>query len=215
MNKIVSILVGSLFFASSALAGGLVGVKVGNGDLEATKATIVNTPATLNEGAETGSVDSQYAAIFVESDQLSNSPVSLGLEFVPLTGVISASAKDHQDASVEVSNLKTVYALVTKETANGSVYGKIGYSHADIDNAKSSLGTTTVNSFSDALEGPMIGVGFQSPENSSGVIFRAEATLTQFDDVNVRTTDSDGLVETKKANDIELTTFTISVAKKF
>ena len=217
MKKILSILVGSLFFASSALAGGMVGVKVGNGDLEATKKAITNTPAALTEAAETNSVDSTFGAIFVESDALGNTPLSLGLEVTPLTGTISASTKDHQDSSVEVSNLKTIYALISKEVPNGSgsIYGKVGYSHADIENAKNNVPTTTINSFSDALEGTMFGVGFQSPENASGVIFRAEATLSQFDDVQVKTTDADGLVETKKAHDIELKTFTISIAKKF
>ncbi len=216
MNKLVSILVGSLFLTSSALAGGMVGVKVGNGDLEATKKTIVNTPAALNEAAETNSVDHTFAAIFVESDKLNNSPISLGLELVPLTGTVSVSNGNDTDASVELSNLKTIYALASKEVGNGgSVYGKIGYSHADIENAKQSNGTTTINSFSDALEGPMVGIGFQAPEAANGLIFRAEATLSHFDDVQVKTTDADGLAETKRAHDIEFQTITISIAKQF
>ena len=60
----------------------------------------------------------------------------------------------------------------------------------------------------------MIGIGFQTGEYN-GLVFRAEATLTEFDDVEVKTTDADGLVETKKANDIEFETITLSVAKTF
>ena len=132
-----------------------------------------------------------------------------------LTGTISV-VNDDSDASVEVSNLTTAYLLAAKELGNGgSVYAKLGYSHADIDNAKQSNGTTTINSFSDSLEGPMVGIGFQTPENSLGLVFRAEATMSEFDDVEVKTTDTDGLVETKKANDIEFQTFTVSIAKKF
>ena len=213
MNKIISLLVGSLFLASNALAGPMVGIKVGDGDLEATKLAIDSVAG--DEGAETNSINNTFAAIFVESG-VADSPLSLGLEVVPLTGTVSLSNGNDTDASVELSNLKTVYALVSREVQDGaSIYGKVGYSHADIDNAKQSNGTTTINSFSDALEGPMVGIGFQAPENAQGIIFRAEATLSKFDDVQVKTTDADGLAETKKANDIEFTTFTISIAKQF
>ena len=214
MKKIISLFVGSLFFASSALAGPLVGIKVGDGDLEATKLEITNTPAALSEAQESNSINHTFAAIFVEQN-VNDSPISLGLEVVPLTGTVSISGKNHTDASVKLSNLKTIYALASKELNGGSLYGKVGYSHAEISDAKQSNGTTTINSFSDALEGPMVGIGFQAPENASGIIFRAEATLSQFDDIQVKTSDADGLAETKKANDIEFTTFTISLAKQF
>ena len=216
MNKLVSLLVGSLFLASTALAGPMVGIKVGNGDLEATKQAITNTPAALNEAAETNSIDHMFGAIFAEMGNVADSPVSVGLEYTPLTGTVSVSNGNDTDASVELSNLKTLYALMSKDVANGgSVYAKVGYSHADIENAKQSNGTTTINSFSDTLEGPMVGVGFQAAPNDAGIIFRAEATVAQFDDVQVKTTDADGTAETKKATDIEFTTFTISLAKEF
>ncbi len=212
MNKIVSILFASIIFTTSAYAGGLIGLKVGNGELEATRATIVNTPATLNEAADTQNVDHLYGAIFGELN-INDGPLNLGFELVPLSGTISV-ATDNTDASAEVGNLRTIYALAAREVGGGSVYAKLGYSEADIDNAKQSNGTTTITSFSDALEGPMIGIGFQTGEYN-GLVFRAEATLTEFDDVEVKTTDADGLVETKKANDIEFQTFTLSVAKAF
>ena len=212
MKKIVSILFASIIFTTSAYAGGLIGLKVGNGELEATRATIVNTPATLNEAADTQNVDHLYGAIFGELN-INDGPLNLGFELVPLSGTISV-ATDNTDASAEVGNLRTIYALAAREVGGGSVYAKLGYSEADIDNAKQSNGTTTITSFSDALEGPMIGIGFQTGEYN-GLVFRAEATLTEFDDVEVKTTDADGLAETKKANDIEFQTFTLSVAKAF
>ena len=214
MKKIVSIIFASIIFTTSAFAGGLVGVKVGNGDLEATMAEITNTPTTLNEAAQTKSVDNTYAAIFAEVG-LGDSPVNLGLELVPLTGTVSV-ATDNTDASVELSNLATAYLLAAKEVDNGgSIYAKLGYSHADVDNAKQSTGTTTINSFSDSLEGPMVGFGFQSAEGANGLVFRAEMTLSEFDSVSVNTTDKDGLVETKSADDITFQTFTVSIAKSF
>ena len=213
MKKIISLVGATFFVASSVLAGPMVGVKLGIGDLEATKDTIVNTPVALNEAAETNSIDHTFGAIFVE--QSVRGPVSLGLEYVPLTGTISIANSD-TDASVELGNLKTIYASVSRENDNGgSIYGKVGYAHADIDNAKQSNATTTINSFSDSLEGPMVGIGFQAPETSNGLIVRGEVTLTMFDDVSVNTTGTNESAESKTASDIELTTFTISIAKQF
>jgi hypothetical protein len=215
MKKIICLVSATLFVASSVLAGPLVGVKLGVGDLEATKNTIVNVPVALNENQESSSIDHAYGAIFVETP-VKDGPVSVGFELVPLTGTISISGKNHTDASVELSMLKTIYALVSKDVANGgSVYGKLGYAHADIDNAKQSNGTTTINSFDSSLEGPMVGVGFQAPETSNGLVFRAEATMTMFDDVSVKTTGTNEVQETKTASDIDLTTFTVSIAKQF
>ena len=211
MKKIVTILFASIFFTTSAFAGGLIGLKVGNGDLEGTKLQTTNTLAP-HDVKTSGSKDHMYGAIFGEVN-IGESPLNLGFELVPLTGTISV-VNDDSDASVEVGNLRTIYALAAREIGAGSVYAKLGYSEADIDNAKQSNGTTTITSFSDALEGPMIGIGFQTGEYN-GLVFRAEATLTEFDDVEVKTTDIDGLVETKKANDIEFQTFTLSVAKAF
>ena len=214
MKKIVSILIASIFFTTSAYAGGLVGLKVGQGDLEATKLEVPNTLAP-HDAQETNSIDNLYGAIFAEID-LGESPVNFGLELVPLSGTVSV-VNDDSDASVELSNLATAYLLAAKEVDNGgSIYVKLGYSHADIENAKQSSGTTTINSFTDSLEGPMIGFGFQSAENSNGLVFRAEMTHSEFDDVEVKTTDKvDSLAETKKATDIEFQTFTIGLVKTF
>ena len=212
MKKIVTILFASIIFTTSAFAGGLIGLKVGNGDLEGTKLKTTNTLAP-HDAQTSGSADHMYGAIFAEVN-INESPLNLGFELVPLTGTISV-VNDDSDASVEVSNLTTIYALAAKEIGAGSIYAKLGYSSADIDNAKQSNGTTTITSFTDALEGPMMGIGFQTGELFNGLVFRAEATLTEFDDVEVKTTDLDGLVETKKANDIEFETITISVAKSF
>ena len=211
MNKIVSILFASIIFTTSAYAGGLIGLKVGNGDLEGTKLQTTNTLAP-HDAKTSGSKDNMYGAIFGELN-INDGPLNLGFELVPLSGTISV-ATDNTDASAEVGNLKTIYALAAREVGAGSVYAKLGYSEADIDNAKQSNGTTTITSFSDALEGPMIGIGFQTGEYN-GLVFRAEATLTEFDDVEVKTTDADGLVETKKGTDIEFQTITLSVAKAF
>jgi len=216
MKKIISILFVSIFTATSAFSAGMVGIKLGYGELEATKNAITNTPAALTEAAETKDIDHEYGAIFAEVN-LGDSLVSLGLEYIPISGTLSVSNRDHTDASLEISDHTTLYALVAKELSNGAaVYGKIGYSMADIGNVKQSTSTTTINSFDSDLDGPMVGVGVQSAEFSNlALVARLEATYTEYDDVSVKTTDADGLVETKTASDINLTTLTVSLGKKF
>ena len=215
MKKIISILFASMIFTSSAYAGGLIGLKYGVGDLEGTKLATTNVTPSPDDAQTTASVDHEFGAIYAEFN-VNESPVSVGLEVVPLTGTISV-VNDDSDASVEVSDLTTAYLLAAKELDNGgSVYAKLGYSHADIENAKQSSGNNTITAFSDALEGPMVGVGFQSPENSIGLVFRAEATYSEFDDISVNTTrNPDSLKEVKKANDITFQTITVSIAKTF
>ena len=216
MKKIISILFVSIFSATSAFSAGMVGIKLGYGQLEATKNAITNTPAALTEAAETKDIDHEYGAIFAEVN-LGDSPVSLGLEYIPISGTLSVANGNDTDASLELSDHTTLYALAAKELSNGaSVYGKIGYSMADIGNVKQSNGTTTINSHSDELEGVMAGIGVQSAEFSNlALVARLEATYTEYDDVSAKTTDADGLVETKTASDINLTTITVSLGKKF
>lgn len=216
MKKIISILFVSTFIATSAFSAGIVGIKLGYGELEATKNAITNTPAALTEAAETKDIDHEYGAIFAEVN-LGQTPLALGLEFIPLNGTLSVSNKDHTDASLELSDHTTLYALASKELPNGaSVYGKVGYSMADIGKVKQSNGTTTITSHDSDLEGTMYGIGIQSAEFSNiGLVARLEATYTEYDNVSVKTTDTDGLIETKTASDINLTTFTISLGKTF
>jgi len=215
MKKLITLLFLTLFTSTSAFSAGMVGIKLGYGQLEATQDAITNTPAALTEAAQTKDIDHEYGAVFAELN-LGDTPISLGLEFIPITGTLSVST-DNTDASLEISDHTTLYALAAKELSNGaSVYAKIGYSMADIGNVKQSNGTTTINSHSNELEGVMAGIGLQSAEFSNlGLIARAEATYTEYDDVKARTTDTDGLAETKTASDINLTTFTISLAKTF
>ena len=216
MKKIITIMLLFLAGTTYSYSAGMIGVKLGYGQLEATKNAITNTPAALTEAAETKDVDNEYGAIFAELG-LGDTPLSLGLEFIPITGTLSAVAGDHTDASLELSDHTTIYALASKQLSGGSsIYGKIGYSVADIGNVKQNTSTTTINSHSGELEGVMAGVGIQSAEFSNfGVVARLEATYTEYDDVQVNTTDADGLVETKKASDINLTTLTISLGKQF
>ena len=213
MKKIISILFVSVLFTVSAHAGGMIGIKYGNGDLEGTKQAYTAGSKTYN--AQTNSDDSEFGAIFAEVN-LPNYPVSLGVEYIPFTATVSVDGNS-SDSHLELADHTTIYALLSRGVGDGeaSAYVKVGYAMADIGGVKANYVTTTVNSHDSSLEGPMIGVGVQSGLlGSLGLVARVEATMTEYDDVSVTTT-SNGSASVKKTASAELTTVTISLAKTF
>ena len=211
MKKITIIILSVIFtLTTSAFAGGMVGVKYGNGDLEGNAKSYVAGGTTY--AAESGSKDNDFGAIFAEAN-IKESPISVGLEYVPLDADVSLNGKN-SGVSANVADYTTIYALAMQELTNVSVYAKLGYSMADIGTVKPNDGQTTINSNSDSLEGMMYGVGLQSKELPFGLVARAEYTFTEFDDISVTTT-SNGSAAVKKTADGDLTTLTISLAKSF
>ena len=211
MKKITILLITAMFtLATSAFAGGMIGVKYGNGDL--TGSSQAYTSGSTSYGAESGSKDNEFGAMFAEVN-IKESPISIGLEYVPFDADISLNAKN-SGVSANVSDYRTIYALAMHELNEVSVYAKLGYSMADIGTIKNDSTTTTVNSKSSELEGMMYGFGVQSKELPFGLVARAEYTFTEFDDISVTTT-SNGSASVKKTADGDLTTLTISLAKSF
>jgi len=210
--KKLTILTFSILFtvSTSAFAGGMIGVKYGNGDLEGNAQSY--TAGSTTYAAESGSKDNEFGAIFAEVN-IKESPISVGLEYVPFDADISLNG-DASGVSANVSDYTTLYALAMHELNEVSVYAKLGYSMADIGTVKPNDGQTTINSSSDSLEGMMYGVGVQSKELPFGLVARAEYTFTEFDDISVTTT-SNGSASVKKTADGDLTTLTISLAKSF
>ena len=210
--KKLTILTFSILFtvSTSAFAGGMIGVKYGNGDLEGNAQSY--TAGSTTYAAESGSKDNEFGAIFAEIN-IKESPISVGLEHVPFDADISLNG-DNANVSANVSDYTTIYALAMHELSNFSVYAKLGYSQADIGTIKNDDTTTTVNSKSGELEGMMYGAGIQSKELPFGLVERAEYTFTEFDDISVTTT-SNGSAAVKKTADGDLTTLTISLAKSF
>ena len=211
--KKLTILTFSILFtiSTSAFAGGMIGVKYGNGDLEGNAKSY--TAGSTTYAAESGSKDNEFGAIFAEIN-IKESPISVGLEYVPFDADISLDATNSSLQSANVSDYTTLYALAMHELSNFSVYAKLGYSQADIGTIKNNDPTTTVNSKSGELEGMMYGAGIQSKELPFGLVARAEYTFTEFDDISVTTT-SNGSAAVKKTADGDLTTLTISLAKSF
>lgn len=211
MNKLKVLLVTAAFaFTTSAFAGGMVGVKVGNGDLTGDAAAY--TAGDTTYAAQSGSKDSMYGAIYAEIN-LGSTPLSLGIEHVPFDADVSLDGKNSsKDANVD--NYNTVYLLASREAGNGgTVYAKLGYSKADIGTVTTDA-DVTVNSQSDSLEGVMIGGGLQSAELDNGFVVRGEVTYTEFDTISITTT-SNGSTSVKKSADGDLLTITVGLAKSF
>ena len=213
MKKIISILFVSLLFTVSAHAGGMIGIKYGNGDLEGTKKAY--TAGSTSYSAQTKSENNEFGAIFAEVN-LGDNPISLGVEYIPFTATVTVDGNS-SDSHLELSDHTTIYALLSRGVGSGdaSAYFKVGYAMADIGNVKANYTTTTINSNDNSLEGPMLGIGVQSGLlGDLGLVARLEATVTDYDDVSVTTT-SNGSTSVKKTADAELTTVTISLAKTF
>ena len=219
MKKITIIFISALFtLTTSAFAaglsafdgGGMVGVKIGKGVLEADSKSYVAGGTTY--AAESGQKNSDFGTIFAELN-VNDTPISVGLEYVPFDADISLDGAA-SGASANVGDYTTIYALAMKELSNASVYVKVGYSMADIGTVKPNDAATTINSNSSELEGLMYGVGLQTQELPFGLVARAEYTLTDFDDISVTTT-SNGSASVKKTADGELSTITFSLAKSF
>lgn len=208
MKKLIAIFFTSLFFMSTAYAGGMVGIKVGFGELHGERTS------SGESGATSGSVDSEYGAIFAEAN-LADTPVSLGIELVPMEGVIDTkNDANSADTEVTVSNLITAYVLAEKETDFGSIYGKLGYATVDLE-AKSGYGLALSNASKEA-DGPMVGIGaqFEVPTPIINTV-RLEATHTMFGEVKLSTTDGDGGGTADRTGEADLTTFSISLARSF
>jgi hypothetical protein len=207
MKKIVTILMTSLFLISAANAGGMIGIKAGVGSLEGTR-----TSNTELSGSKSDSVDSEYGAIFAEVNLADN--IAVGIELVPLEAVIDTKSTTTTDSQVTVEDLMTLYVLASKDTSFGSVYGKIGYSSADLT-AVSNYGLALTNA-SDKAEGPMVGIGaqFEVPTPIINTI-RLEATHTMFDELKISSTDDDSGGTENRTGEADLTTFSITLARSF
>ena len=219
MKKILSILFGaSLLLATSAQAGGVFGIKYGNGELDATKNAY--TAGSTSYAAASKAKDHEYGAIFAEVEIPAIDGLSLGIEVIPFTATIMLENVKEAQTGAELSDHRTLYGQYMYSMGSGGVYVKAGYAMADIGNVTQTKNSsvdsqiTTVNSQSDSMEGPMLGIGFQTNELVDGLVARLEATYTDYDDISVTTT-SNGSASVKKTAEAELTTFSVSIAKTF
>ena len=209
MKKLLATIFGTaLLFSTSAYSDVTMGVKVGHGDLEGTNQSY--TAGSTTQASISESKDSMFGAIFVEKSFGNN--VSAGVEYVPFDANITLDGSN-SSTSAELSDYTTAYLMYMHDTGNANLYGKLGYSRADIGAINASE-NTTVNSQDDSLDGITVGVGLQTEELQGGLNGRLEITFTDFDNVSATTT-SNGSASVKKTGDGELLTVTFGLSKTF
>jgi len=208
MKKIINLLFGaSLLIATSAQAEGMIGAKLGIGDLSADAQSY--TAGSTSYAAESKDVDSPYGAVFMEVAIPQKDGLSIGLEYVPFTATISLDKKE-SSTGADLDDYTTLYVQYMQDIDIGSVYVKAGMSQADISAVVNP--DSTIVSQDDEISGTMIGVGLQREIN--GLFGRIEATHTDLDDVSITTT-SNGSTSVKKTGSGDITTLSLSIAKSF
>ncbi len=210
MKKLYAFIFGAtLLVSTSAYSDVTLGLKVGNGDLEGTNDSYASSSSNTYTST-TASKDSMFGAIFAEV-ALADTGASVGVEYVPLDADISLDGKN-SSTSANVEDYITAYLLYMHDAGTANVYGKVGYSQADIGQIKNT--NTVVNSQSNELKGYMIGAGLQTDELANGFVGRLEVTFTDFDNISATTT-SNGSTSIKKTADGELITLTFGLSKTF
>ena len=217
LKKITTILFSVFFLSSMAIADTTnVGVKLSYGSLEASGTETTDQSTTVSSGS--GDASFPYASIFVEREiELTNANIAFGLDYIPFEAEVDKlGGGNGTDATVNLKDHFTVYIQPSKKLDNGlSVFGKIGYSQADVKITDVTRQATTAGTASTdtgatkSLEGPMIGIGVEK-EVAIGAV-RLELTHTEYDDINYTNSNSKKLT----AKDIKMQSINLSLVKKF
>ena len=225
MKKILTTLACLVGLQGFALADTTnVGIKLSYGNFEASGSETQDS-GSINSGgtalARSGDADFPFASVFVERDfALTNFNIALGLDYIPLEAEVeSIGGGDGFDAKVEIKDQFTLYIQPSKKLNNGlTVFGKLGYSQADLQVSQIARQATTAGTPDAAgtntgasldLEGPMFGLGVEK-QFANNAFVRLEVTYTDYDEVSF--TNSNGKI--LKASS-ELTAGHLTIGKKF
>jgi opacity protein-like surface antigen len=224
MNKIAKLSAASLLLASvsiPALADNYnIGLSGAYGNFEASGS---QTKDSVKKN-QSGDAEFPFASIFVEYNKTMSKEwdVAFGLDYIPLSTEIESRSETNTDltesttvtgsrsATIDLRNHFTAYIQPSYNLGNGlAVFGKVGFSHADLKVTSANLsGKGTLNK-DDTLEGYLAGIGIQ--KNIDKTMFvRFEANYTDYDTVTY--TNSSG---TQFSADPELWTAKISIGKSF
>ena len=237
MNKIAKLNAASLLLASvsiPALADNFnLGLSGSYGKFEASGSQTKD--AVIKK--ESGDAEFPFASIFVEYNKTMSKEwdVAFGLDYIPfsaeiddrsgadvggdLTGtttaenagpVANAAVAGTKTATLDLKNHKTIYIQPTYNLGNGlALFGKVGYSHADLEITSRNTATGSSLSKKDDLEGYLVGLGVQ--KNIDKTMFvRFEANYTDYDSVTYTNTSG-----TRFTADPELWAAKISIGKSF
>jgi opacity protein-like surface antigen len=222
MNKIAKLSAASLLLASvsiPALADNYnIGLSGAYGNFEASGSE-THSGSNIKKNRE-GDATFPFASIFAEYNKTMSKEwdVAFGLDYIPFSAEIDSrsdtqtndTTSGSRSATLDLKNHFTAYIQPSYNLGNGlAVFGKVGYSHADLEIKTTNLSNSGSLNKKDDLEGYLVGIGMQ--KNIDKTLFvRLEANYTDYDAVTY--TNSSG---NKIDANPELWTAKISIGKSF
>ena len=224
MNKITKLSAATLLLASVSIPALADNYNIGlSGSYGSFEASGNQTKDGVTKNAS-GDATFPFASIFVEYNKTMSKEwdVAFGLDYIPLSTEIDSRSDTDTDiatgqnvtgtrnAKLNLKNHYTAYVQPSYNLGNGlALFGKVGYSHADLEIKSTPLSNQGTLNKKDDLEGYLVGVGIQ--KNIDKTMFvRFEANYTDYDTVTY--TNSSG---TKFTAEPELWTAKISIGKSF
>jgi opacity protein-like surface antigen len=224
MNKIAKLSTASLLLASVSIPVLADNYNVGlSGSYGSFEADGSQTKDGIKKNAS-GHATFPFASIFVEYNKTMSKEwdVAFGLDYIPFSTEIDDKSDTDQNietgsdvtgtrnATLDLKNHFTAYIQPSYNLGNGlALFGKVGYSHADLEIKTTPLSNQGTLNKKDNLEGYLVGLGVQ--KNIDKTMFvRLEANYTDYDTVTY--TNSAGTVFRA---DPELWTAKISIGKSF
>jgi opacity protein-like surface antigen len=224
MNKIAKLSTASLLLASVSIPALADNYNVGlSGSYGSFEADGSQTKDGIKKNAS-GDATFPFASIFVEYNKTMSKEwdVAFGLDYIPFSAEIDSRSDTDTDltttvtttgtrsATLDLKNHLTAYIQPSYNLGDGlAVFGKIGYSHADLEISSRNLTSGGTLNKKDDLEGYLVGLGVQ--KNIDKTMFvRFEANYTDYDTVTY--TNSSGTIFNA---DPELWTAKISIGKSF
>ena len=214
-------------FSTAALSQISVGISAAYGQMEA-EGTETNVTA---KAKKSGDANFPFASIFAEYNVVIDKSwtMILGLDYIPISTEIEDTSKADTNlsgggagsgsnlsttgtkkAKLELENHATLYLQPTYSLGGGlSVFGKVGYSHADLQVTSSNTSTSSTLNKKDDLEGYLVGFGVQKNIDKNTFV-RFEANYTDYDTVTYTDTNN-----TKFTAEPELYSAKISIGKSF
>ena len=220
MNKIVKLSAASLLLASVSAPAFADNFNLGiSGSYGSFEADGTQTKDSITKKAS-GDAEFPFASIFVEYNKTMSKEwdVAFGLDYIPFSAEIDDRSETNTDsgttgtrkATLDLKNHFTAYIQPSYNLGNGlAVFGKVGFSHADLEISSTGLSTDGTLNSKDRLEGYLAGIGIQ--KNIDKTMFvRFEGNYTDYDTVTY--TNSEG---TRFTANPELWTAKISIGKSF
>ena len=224
MNKLVKLSIASLLLASVSIPALADNYNIG---LSGSYGSFNADGSQVKDGVtkkQSGDAEFPFASIFAEYNRTLSKEwdIAFGLDYIPFSAEIDSRSDTDTDltttntttgtrsATLDLKNHLTAYIQPSYNLGDGfAVFGKIGYSHADLEISSRNLSSGGTLNKKEDLEGYLVGLGVQ--KNIDKTMFvRFEANYTDYDTVSY--TNSSG---TKITADPELWTAKISIGKSF